>query len=230
MAMAAATGRADMHILEEFELAMRRPHAPAEYVRVAVNETEAACIVSFNETDASQPPFRFVNELMETVVFHQKGIATLDYARPHSIVPFAWDEPLQPHVLVVQLPDGKEVEIEPDRVGEADPIDLGKGRIARPEVVADGPTRVLYLRPVAGGVIGPIGTLDTAKPQVQISVEISGIGVSVVDSRPREIVYLSVRRLAAEVTMTASDRKVKIEVGDIQLDNSSTVSSLCCCR
>jgi hypothetical protein len=215
------SGAFDMHILEEFELGMRRPFGPPEFVRVAVNETDASCIVSFNEADALQPPFRIVNHMDQPLGIYQKGVDTVDTIKPGAAAPFSWDEPLRPHVMCVRAGDGAVVEVEIDRVGDFDPLDMGRDRVLRPEVVADGPTRVVHLHMAGAGSVAAQqrSEVDLARPQLLVGVELAGLGVSVVDSRPREILYLSLRRLRADVTLTAADRKIKVEVGDMQIDN-----------
>jgi len=157
---------------------------------------------------------------------------------------FAWDEPeYGRRSIVVYIADFSDFRAEEtsnkllgrfdlDRISPGAELRLSKSLVAH--VLADGPTRVLRIaEPSASGVLRGADnhsqfqkrseTTSTISSSLQVKFS-HGIGVSVVDWRPQELVYIRLENILLEQKSDGSKETVSASIGSILVDNQLWVT------
>ncbi|KAI9912176.1 hypothetical protein PsorP6_009273 [Peronosclerospora sorghi] len=257
-------------LVESGEYAVRMCHEStreSKLVRVTL-KLEASCVCAyFREEPTTTPPYRVENYSLETLRTHQYRVRRSEILLPHHSLDYAWDEPTEPHFLVVDmLPSAAGDNSRPLRIGSFDldriqryPDALG-GTLGI-EISTDGPTRVLRftdtrLREKRGvssssqaanatdadekNTSHLLQTFVTA-PTLHTALRLQGVGISVVDNAPKELIYISIADIAVELLVSENDRKqigtsatslsrleretrprilaCCVEISDVQIDN-----------
>lgn len=260
-------------LVESGEYVVRVRHESTrenKLVRITLKLDSSCICATFREESTTAPPYRIENYSLETLRIHQYRVRRSEILLPHHSLDYAWDEPTEERLLVVDmLPSAAGDNSRPLRIGmfTLDKIqqypDALSGTLGI-EILADGPTRVLRftdtrLRGEQGdnnltrqGEI-PIdqeereGFLSrfVSSPTLHATIQLQGIGISVVDGVPKELVYLSVSNIVVELLMSDEDKEksaayaedtgaamsrleresharivaCRLEVGDLQIDN-----------
>ncbi|GAB9465872.1 Vacuolar protein sorting-associated protein [Globisporangium polare] len=260
---------------ESGEYAVRMRHEStreSKLLRLTLKLDGSCVCVYFREESASAPPYRVENYSLETLRIHQYRVRRSEILLPHHSLDYAWDEPTQERMLVVDmLPSAAGDNSRPLRIGtfaldkiQRYPDALG-GTLGI-EVSTDGPTRVLRftdarLRGDRNNEILALGSEAVgakskklgqdflrrfvSAPSLHLSIQLQGIGISLVDGVPKELVYASISGINLEMIVSEEDREkssafiagsdaavsrlerettprimaCRFEVGDIQIDN-----------
>lgn len=259
---------------ESGEYAVRMRHEStreSKLLRLTLKLDGSCVCVYFREESASAPPYRVENYSLETLRIHQYRVRRSEILLPHHSLDYAWDEPTQERMLVVDmLPSAAGDNSRPLRIGtfaldkiQRYPDALG-GTLGI-EVSTDGPTRVLRftdarLRGDRSSELLATETASVAKetvlgqdflrrfvssPSLHLVVQLQGIGVSIVDGVPKELVYASVSGIYLQMIVSEDDRErsssfmsgsdgtvsrleressprilaCRFEIGDVQIDN-----------
>ncbi|RHY69842.1 hypothetical protein DYB38_008053, partial [Aphanomyces astaci] len=178
------------------------------------------------------PPYRIENFSLETIRVHQSRVRISDILLPHQTCEYTWDEPLKPHLLVVDmLPSQADDNSRPIRIGvfSMDDIATFPTKSLAVEVRADGPTRVLRLTDVMTPFPRPpMGKKEPAgwqqylgSPVVEFQLKLHSVSVSLVDSKPSELVYVSWNTVAFQATWTEhmAQLALHVSVHSMQIDN-----------
>ncbi|RHZ28024.1 hypothetical protein DYB37_001754, partial [Aphanomyces astaci] len=172
------------------------------------------------------PPYRIENFSLETIRVHQSRVRISDILLPHQTCEYTWDEPLKPHLLVVDmLPSQADDNSRPIRIGvfSMDDIATFPTKSLAVEVRADGPTRVLRLTDVMTPFPRPpMGKKEPAGcPVVEFQLKLHSVSVSLVDSKPSELVYVSWNTVAFQATWTEhmAQLALHVSVHSMQIDN-----------
>eukprot|EP00934_Nitzschia_sp_Nitz4_P009488 Nitzschia sp. Nitz4//scaffold8_size234185//25292//37594//NITZ4_001234-RA/size234185-snap-gene-0.4-mRNA-1//1//CDS//3329559737//9478//frame0 len=198
---------------------------------------------------SSHPPFRVENHTMVPLRFGQSltmigsedpNIDTM--LLPYQISPFAWDEPeLRRRILVAKTSDAPgqpgghtlgRFQLEKIAPGGRTSLDSS---IFTAEVVADGPTRVLRITDASMPSLSTTRQDDISNFQqhneelasltMSISAKFShGIGISVVDWSPRELVYARLEDIHIERKLDQKVDEVNVSIGHIKLNNQLLVT------
>jgi hypothetical protein len=89
------------------------------------------------------------------------------------------------------------------------------------EIVADGPTKVLHIRPAADkGADKKDDVSDDRAVSMEIKASMKGIGVSIVDSSPQEIMYITLQTILARYEVSNVDTRVELKIGTGQVRKS----------
>ncbi|CAG9856524.1 unnamed protein product [Phyllotreta striolata] len=85
----------------------------------------------------------------------------------------------------------------------------------------DGPTKVISVRDAKNpDSIDQKGDCEDSKEEVLFSVNLEGIGISLVNRRiPEELMYIHFRRIFGEMTATEQIKRICFSIKDIQVDN-----------
>eukprot|EP00941_MAST-03F_sp_MAST-3F-sp1_P003449 g3449.t1 len=84
-------------------LRLRNTHTHAAYVvRVETVIAEPTMVVIVRPPAASGPPYRIENLSLDTLRFSQKGIGRKEVLLPYNVIPYAFDEPTETKLLVVE--------------------------------------------------------------------------------------------------------------------------------
>lgn len=92
-------------------------------------------------------------------------------------------------------------------------------------VYADGPTNILELNDMLQGRATEVSQEEEAT--TRLSVKLLGIGVSLIDKTPQEVLYLALQEISADVVMDANSREISFSLGRIHLNNQRTDGAFC---
>ncbi|KAF1787365.1 Vacuolar protein sorting-associated protein 13 [Phytophthora cactorum] len=249
----------------------------SKLVRVTLKLDSSCVCVYFREERTTAPPYRVENYSLETLRTHQHRVRRSEILLPHQSLDYAWDEPTEERLLVVDmLPSAAGDNSRPLRIGSFDLDKIQRypdalGGTLGIEISTDGPTRVLRFTDtrLRGEKAVPASTHDqpakteasegsalqllqrfVTAPTVQAALHLQGVGISIVDSVPKELVYMSVSGIALDVLVSEVDRNNSgasiagssaslsrleretrprilaccLEVNDIQVDNQLQVT------
>ncbi|GMF45722.1 unnamed protein product [Phytophthora fragariaefolia] len=207
----------------------------SKLVRVTLKLDSSCVCVYFREERTTAPPYRVENYSLETLRTHQHRVRRSEILLPHHSLDYAWDEPTEERLLVVDmLPSAAGDNSRPLRIGSFDldkiqqyPDALG-GTLGI-EISTDGPTRVLRFTdtrlrgeravPVNPQVVHEVAsksdTLENSAlhllqrfvvaPTVHAALHLQGVGISIVDNIPKELVYISISGIALEILVSEDD-------------------------
>ncbi|KAL7687237.1 putative vacuolar protein sorting-associated protein [Plasmopara halstedii] len=223
-------------LVESGEYAIRMRHGStreSKFVRITLKLDTPSICVYFREESTTTPPYRVENYSLETLRMHQHRVRRSEILLPHHSLDYAWDEPTEERLLVVDmLPSAAGDNSRPLRIGSFDldriqryPDALG-GTLGI-ELSTDGPTRVLRFtdtrlreeRAVQSSTNnqsimtekGEINALHLFKryvavPTVQAVLHLQGVGISIVDNAPKELMYISASGIALDVLLSKGDQ------------------------
>uniref|UniRef100_A0A7I4B673 Uncharacterized protein n=1 Tax=Physcomitrium patens TaxID=3218 RepID=A0A7I4B673_PHYPA len=206
------------------------------------------CLISLSDDETGFLPYRIDNFSMERIRFHQQKCERMEnMLHPYSSFCYAWDEPCDPHRLVLEIPGGGLLGVYGlDEVKEYPPVTLPStsqkpGRTFTVSVRAEGPIRVLSIVDTAlhlmkspsgsssiftsnqpfAGLIGPIleSTVTGTEPVKELILDFSYIGVSLIDSIPQEVIFACAKGLSLQLIQGQHQQQLKLEVCVIQIDN-----------
>ena len=184
--------------------------------------------VTFSIQDKRLAPFRAENHTVDkTIFFKQDGCARVYALPPRSRVPFAFEEPLAPHRLHVVLPEFRthfvleSVERISSRFGVRTSERLP---LLDAEIGADGPTRVVRFYDAAlarpsrhSAPREERAARDT--PLAKYVVRVPRLGVSLVDQKPQEVVYVTLEGVELSRRESAGVQSaLELVVHDMQAD------------
>ncbi len=216
-------------------------------VEVRSSKKSATNLLVFRQSN--HPPFRLENHTMFPLHFGQ-ALARLGSEESdvdslllqYQNADFAWDEPeLRRRALLVRYSGSS---------GASDDVTLGRFYLDKlapgtdlklgnylfsAEVVADGPTRVLRITDASMPRISSFRqdefdyfhhTPEVSKPlTMSLVAKIShGIGISVVDFSPQELLYIRLDDVQMENSLDGKKDKVHISIGNIKFNNQLWVT------
>lgn len=213
---------------------------------VRVDQKSSTCLLIFRQS--SHPPFRLENHTMYPLHFGQSStrIASQEsdvdaMLLPYQNADFAWDEPeLRRRALVIKssgLANGQDFflgRFRLDRLAPGANLKLDSPLFAG-EVVADGPTRVLRITDAAMPELSNSGKEEVndfqKKNEIDRPLSISlmarlssGLGISVVDWSPQELLYARLDDIQIERSIDQNKDAVTLAVGNIKLNNQLWVT------
>jgi hypothetical protein len=198
---------------------------------------------------SSHPPFRLENHTMHPLHFGQSstrvGSEESDVDAmllPYQSADFAWDEPeLRRRALIVKSTDSTELpegfvlgRFHLDQIAPGTMLNL-EGSLFSGEVVADGPTRVLRIADASMPRLSSFRQDELTdfqhKPEhsplltMSFLVRLShGIGISVVDWSPQELLYACFDDIHIERKIDSKNDSVSVAIGNIKLNNQLWVT------
>jgi hypothetical protein len=219
------------------------------YTLVRVGDGGGSTVVQFIKYDSALPPYCIENDTDAQLRFYQKGCESLAAVlAPRSRVDFMWDEPSGVHEVVIEAPrdaPGASAKRKApsfayafSKIRAFRPIKVGlhvDGGAPRKRafvfVRALGPTRSLCIthnshklrRCVDLNKVEDESRIALRSERERITQEVvvslAGIGVSVVDSRPIEVLYLALHGIDASLQFTSLNHKTEFRVARLQVDN-----------
>lgn len=159
---------------------------------------------------------------------------------PRSIMPYAWDYPSSKNKNLVLSASGKERHVKLAEIGNLIPIKLPASQSSqRPKiidlnVVADGPSQTLvmsdfkqskslYKQKSASASVSTTQGFEVKEQDddvtMKATVRFAGVGLSLVNSQLRELVYVTWRDIEVKYTDSKLYQKVAVMVKWIQIDN-----------
>ncbi|KAF0691283.1 Aste57867_17461 [Aphanomyces stellatus] len=231
------SGALSLHTTGDQTLRLRNTMDRTAYlIRISIKLEGPQYRIVFRSS-TNVPPYRIENFSLETIRIHQSRVRISDILLPHQTCEYTWDEPLKPHLLVVDmLPSQADDNSRPIRIGifsMDEIVEFGTKTLAV-EVRADGPTRVLRLTDFTP-FAKPLATTTTAvskkdhagwsqylvAPVVDVHVKLHSVSVSLVDSTPSELLYISWNTVGfhAAWTKQMAHLALHVSVHSMQIDN-----------
>ncbi|XP_049849223.1 uncharacterized protein LOC126318273 [Schistocerca gregaria] len=220
-----------LHIVGECQLKLRdlKDGSQTLCLNLVIKLVNAVTFVVFGDGDSDKCPFvvnsyQITNNSSCHVVFYQDGCKEREYSLPpQESMPYYWDiVQLQSPILVIRAEAGKNkrMKLSLDEIGAYPDIPLyqlqGKRALSF-EVRLVGAKREL--------VISDFGPAEversTVKPKVTLmaKMEVRGIGVSIIDTKPQEILYLTMQFIFLEAQMSSLEQTLYMKVRSMQVDN-----------
>jgi hypothetical protein len=198
---------------------------------------------------SSHPPFRLENQTMFPLLFGQSSARISSEETeadamllPYQSADFAWDEPeLRRRILILKttddpsLPQGYVLgRFQLDKIAPGTVLSVEVSSFTG-EIVADGPTRVLRITDSSMPSLSstredgltefhhwPVDKMGTT---TMFSAKLlHGIGISVVDWSPQELLYIRLEDIHLERKFDGSSDIVNISTGNIKLNNQLWVT------
>jgi hypothetical protein len=203
-------------------------------LKVRVLESEQTLLVVFDEEHPEFPTYRIHNASSEPVLIHQY------LAVPHiyetvpagASVAYAWDDPrIKPLLLeVVSARNEEKILLDLDNLGlfnTSDPMDMlrlspleGLGHFYG-VVTAEGPSKVATIKLNNNSQPIPHLVAKSSKRKQKFTAHLSlrGIGVSVVNRVPVELVYVSMSDIMIDYEDNKREQTFDFSIGHLQVDN-----------
>ncbi|XP_069683777.1 intermembrane lipid transfer protein Vps13D isoform X2 [Periplaneta americana] len=106
---------------DSLHINVRDIHGKMHFLRVEVVLQGATYFIVFTDADTIPPTIRLDNYSEVPLQFHQSCVTSenlLSTVRPHSCVPYAWDEPTLPHSITLLAPGGALASYDMKSLGE----------------------------------------------------------------------------------------------------------------
>lgn len=196
-------------------------------LRVEVTLLRATVLVRFSAEDKSLPPYRLINKLQTPVYCSQRGVPGMStYAPSQGAAPYVLEAPSLPPVVQLTMPQlapASLVEVNLTRIGEQTsfplPTPFGEVRRVYCLVEAEGPTKVLTMaeEPLLSHQAALVEDEEAVTSKYLLSV--ATLGVSLLDDKPQELLYLSSQSIQLELAVTAAAISMQLSLRTLQLDN-----------
>ncbi|XP_021760935.1 LOW QUALITY PROTEIN: uncharacterized protein LOC110725772 [Chenopodium quinoa] len=202
--------------------------------------------ILLSDDDTGFMPYRIDNFTKETLRIYQQKCETLEtIVHPYTSCPYAWDEPFFPHRLIVEIPGKRTLgRLGPytlDDVKEYPPIKLVTSSMSleRHEktllssVRAEGAIKVLSIIDSSCHVLEEVkspSSISSGKKEnkgvemnidykEKVSVKISFIGISLMDSSPQELLYASAKDIRFDFLQSVERQSFSFQILSLQIDN-----------
>lgn len=207
-----------------------------ELIRVDISIEGATIFITFSKEEGRWP-FRIENHTDVEVNYFQNGSS-----KQFSIVPgeeqlYAWDFPSFLNKTFVIEVNGRKRELEFSELGSQMPFKYptsSSRAVMALEVISEGPTIVLKMKPYDSKASNFQATRgndefqtkdETAEVISKIRIRIEGIGISVISSEMKEILYASATSLLVAISETANETLNNFQLQWFQVDNQLTGAS-----
>lgn len=198
---------------------------------------------------SNYPPFRLENHTMFPLLFGQSAVRMSSEENeadamllPYQRVNFAWDEPeLRRRILVVKMTDNPNLphnfvlgRFQLDKIAPGTLLSVDSNFFSG-EIVADGPTRVLRIADSSMPSLSSTrqdGLTDfhhrpgeRTRTTAMFSAKLMhGIGISLVDWSPQELLYVRLEDIHLERKFDGNSDVVSLSAGSMKLNNQLWVT------
>ncbi|KAL2933168.1 putative vacuolar protein sorting-associated protein 13D [Bienertia sinuspersici] len=184
--------------------------------------------IILSDDDTGFVPYRIDNFSKETLRIYQQKCETLEtIVHPYTSCPYAWDEPFYPHRLIVEIPGKRTLgSYALDDVKEYPAIHMALSSMSS-EVLSIIDSNCHVLEEVKGRSYLLSGKRKESEEEMvmfldykeKISVKISFIGISVIDSYPQELLYASAKDISVEFLQNLERQSFSLQIESLQIDN-----------
>ena len=228
------SGRFSVKREGEIPLRLRNEHDNTVFfVLVHVLKQGPRICIVFKGGD-SVAPYRIENHTLET--FKLRQVSTKGWRQDQNLQPkqtsllpyhtcaYAWDEPLAPQEIVLELL--KNGQSRSEMVGtfsfnRIETFPVKNNLIIR--LIAQGPTRVLCIHDhrtsLNPGITSKTEPAFRKSDLFKLYMNIDSIGISIIDQTPQELIYVSITDLFVEHIKSVGEDSLKTEVGRVQVDS-----------
>lgn len=212
------------------------------FYNVVVNPSskgeEASTTIRFIKSHERFPPYMIKNKTaMVSLSIFQRDLpdganAFAETVDPGDSVPYCWDDLCEPHILRVSFYGYDEhADFELDSLYQKS-VFSACGMEFYVSVTADGPTRVFCIEDKLEGPAANTIHNATTNPRergggsgnddesgISFSIKLPEIGVSLVDSAPQELLYMTLTDTNAAFSRTGLEESYELGIFKIQVDN-----------
>ncbi|KAJ3052099.1 hypothetical protein HK097_006900 [Rhizophlyctis rosea] len=216
-----------------------------DLVRTEIHIENATIFVVFVQREKHWP-FKIVNDTDVDVTIWQQNSQNR-YRIPHAESrPYAWDDPSYRRKVLVLGVNGREREIDAQEIGHLPPWKYpipgtNKYGVMAVRIFAQGPTVCIRLTPyvesrsvfrrttvgrsdtIKSNNDGNEGAFEMKRKEASLltafQLRLEGIGVSVVDAQPQELLYASAKNVMFAWTDTSADQALTFSIKWLQIDN-----------
>lgn len=216
----------DIKTVGELTLKMERPitiqgYSSLNYIRVHKVLIESTIYVVFSPS--AKAPYYIDNQTDFTLNINQQGINTVERVPPKCMIPYAWDEPLQPHKLDVSVEGSRfKAVYRLDKLKVYPTHKVEQGELVTDlsaSIVPEEASRILRLSSSARHP--PHAPTEEIVNQ-QFRVNLRSVGVSVISEIshvPHEILYASLDDIYVNMSNSDLFQKIEVKLGNLQVDN-----------
>ncbi|KAK1396810.1 putative Vacuolar protein sorting-associated protein [Heracleum sosnowskyi] len=213
-----------------------------EKISGSSNGNSGTNLILISDDDTGYMPYRVDNFSKERLrIYQQKCEIFETIVHTYTSCPYAWDEPCLPHRLIVEVPGERVLgSYALDEVQEFSPVYLC-ATSEKPErtllvyVQAEGAVKVLNIVDSSCHILndlkGPRVTSSNVKGKQDHKQEASAhykeklsffipfIGISVMNSYPQELLYVSARNMTIDLARSVDQETFSIQLSSLQIDN-----------
>ena len=210
--------------------------------RIEIQLQKATFFIIFKKQANKVPPYQLENYTDLEIYYYQKiSGAEKQTLGAKSSVPYTWDNANGVHKLVIEIPKinyQKIIKMDKIKSNKTEKITVqldNKEITYLGQVIAKGPTRILRICQMEEKSSTndnennnnqqkqlklKQGEIDL-DPTVtfQLFVNFKGLGISFIDSKPQEIIYISLLGVQAEYANSERHQSFEITLDDFQVDN-----------
>eukprot|EP01132_Coremiostelium_polycephalum_P006743 gene6743-8360_t len=202
-----------------------KPFHHSILMHVNIKDKHGTYYISFPEVNRDSSPYVIENDTPFKISFVQKDRDDIDSIQPSEILYYGWDDPSGEYLLDIMI-EGQKFK-KPIKFNKIYARDVVHGETkVYISVSIEGPSRVLKFSTdsetfdtIRKWVKNDLLTESQTKSEFQFYVRLSGIGLSLIDSVPRELAYVSMRDFYLQFTQSAIEHSLEIKLAEIQVDN-----------
>jgi len=200
--------------------------------RVEIQLHAATFFVILKKQADRVPPYQLENYTDMEIHYYQKiHGAEPQTLSPHTSVPYTWDNASGVHKLVIDIPKihyQKIMKMDKIKSNKSEEITVtfdGKEITYVGQVIAKGPTRILRIFKQEDAENNQELKLKERESDLdptvtfQLFLKFKGIGISLIDSKPQEILYGLFSGLQMEYANSERHQSYEMTLDDFQIDN-----------
>jgi hypothetical protein len=197
-----------------------------QYSRLGINvvEREASLFVVFTQSPNEPPPYQIVNCTSLCVSFRQAdqpsdlGQTVGSFAESG----FAWLDPMVTKRRLVLEFAGCQKHVNPDKLKAHKPISVGGSSLRiYITITMTGPSKVVSLDEEPDDLTAAQSFKHDLvfRPTVRVKLQLSAIGISLVDAKPEEVLYATIGGIDVETVYGSEQHTISAKIDTIQIDN-----------
>lgn len=216
---------------------------------VETRDSYTANFIVFSRHEASQPPFEIENNTPLRLLYNQRSCDVLRTLEPGEKAPYYWDLPIveaadKKKKLVLKFLRSSEratqeagavqtIELNPVKIKVRKPLHMSNDLFVWVFVAVSGSTLKVCCTSDRQRVRAELGegatqdssmlaesAIDTVDlPETELRLRLKGLGISIIDDTPAELLFLSLEDIRATYVITERDVRACLRLGWLQIDN-----------
>ncbi|PRP88859.1 hypothetical protein PROFUN_00327 [Planoprotostelium fungivorum] len=222
-----ANGRCDwsspfnIDALSSFHVKLNDHNQSYVLYTIEINQESATTVVRVRNSEQTKSPYKIVNHTKYDITAHQKDAANLSFVVPaEGEKDYAWDLPTSdPVIMLSSTQIGIKASVELDVLDTLDPVKSKSGIFYMYIKTESASSRVLYITQDKNKYDKETNPQNEKVTSIEFEMMIAGAGVSIIDSVPRELFYITVDKMYFAYRMSNVDQTIQLILDDFQVDN-----------
>ena len=226
----------------EFTLRLRPDNLvpPSEHrqefmiVMVSISEENGVIYCTFSDI-SEQPPFRIENMTNRTLCLHQTDtpLAEFDLLGPYEVIPFGWTYPNARKLISIAVTTRNMGNLKIgifniETICKKEQITKKISKLNQEflvEISSQNTSKIIKIMNPVDIIEGEelIRNKEEARHLLTFQVVFRQIGISVIDSSPKELCYISLNNLRFEVDISQYIYNFSLQIGGLQMDNQLAI-------